>query len=160
MLLESCMLYSDLCKYFCCCSCVHLFLQQLLHWTWLLMFWPDSSFGHYRHLTVQLPFFQINREIPQELNGTNVSYPALEAKQRRLSYHSWATLEKASKICVQALLPTKNVWTTQLISLPFVDRKTQVSHTRLSSSDVEMPSSQGLSEFLSSNDAYFWFFHP
>lgn len=62
MLLESCMLYSDLCKYFCCCSCVHLFLQQLLHWTWLLMFWPDSSFGHYRHLTVQLPFFQINTE--------------------------------------------------------------------------------------------------
>ena len=62
---------------------------------------------------------------------------------------------KPLKIYVQALLPTINVWTTQLISLPFVDRKTQVPHTRLSSSDVEMPSSQGLFEFLSSNDAYF-----
>ena len=108
----------------------------------------------------KLPFFQINREIPQELNGKDVSYPALGAKQRRLSHPSWATLEEASKIYVQALLPTINVWTTQLISLPFVDRKTQVPHTRLSSSDVEMPSSQGLFEFLSSNDAYFWFFHP
>lgn len=54
-----------------------------------------------------------------------------------------ATLEEASKICVQALLPTINVWTTELISLPFVDRKTQVSHTRLSSLHVEMPSFQG-----------------